>query len=289
MSDVTVIGLGDMGSALARAFLSAGKIVTVWNRSPEKAAPLERLGATRALTAADAVNASPVLVICVSDYAATSSVLGEKDVEQVLAGRIIVQLTSGTPNQARALEVWATARGAGYLDGAIAAWPRQIGSPDAAIVIAGREALFNSAEQLLRSLAGRLTYLGTNIGHAMALFNAALAYFAGHWIGFSQGAAICEGEGLSVESFGEMMAELSPSLGEDLRHMGRVIAAGNFSDPESTIRTVGEDIGRLVELSRDLKIGTAFPMLAADIFRRATEAGFGAEEHCAVIKVLRST
>ena len=38
MSEVTVIGLGNMGSALARALLENGRAVTVWNRSPEKAA-----------------------------------------------------------------------------------------------------------------------------------------------------------------------------------------------------------------------------------------------------------
>ena len=43
---VAVIGLGDMGSALARAFLNQGKDVNVWNRTPEKAAPLRQMGAT---------------------------------------------------------------------------------------------------------------------------------------------------------------------------------------------------------------------------------------------------
>ena len=40
MSEVIVIGLGNMGSALARALLENGRAVTVWNRSSEKAAPL---------------------------------------------------------------------------------------------------------------------------------------------------------------------------------------------------------------------------------------------------------
>ena len=39
MSEVSVIGLGNMGSALARALLENGRQVTVWNRSPRKAAP----------------------------------------------------------------------------------------------------------------------------------------------------------------------------------------------------------------------------------------------------------
>ena len=47
MSDVTVIGLGAMGSALARTVLQAGYSVTVWNRSSDKIKPLVDIGASK--------------------------------------------------------------------------------------------------------------------------------------------------------------------------------------------------------------------------------------------------
>lgn len=288
MSDVSVIGLGEMGSALARAFLAGGKSVTVWNRTSARAAPLEPMGAMRAPSVAAAVAASPMVVICLSDYAATSDVLGQDGVAELLGDRLVVQLTSGTPRQARALDAWAAAHGARYLDGAIGAWPRQIGGPDAGIIVVGSQAAFAAAEPLLKLLAGGLAHMGENIGHAKALFSAGLAYFAAHWIGFSHGAAICEAEGLDAGLFGETMAGMSPSFGEDLRHMGRVIAESRFDQPEATIRTVSADVGRLVELSRDLGIGAAFPDFATGVFRRAADAGLGAEEPCAVVKVLRT-
>lgn len=288
MSDVTVIGLGEMGSALTRAFLAAGKAVTVWNRSHARAEPLEAMGAVSGTTIAVAVAASPVIVICLSDYAATMSVLGGRGVAERLKGRLVIQLSSGTPREARELESWATSRGADYLDGAIAAWPRHIGGPEASVTIAGPEPIFSSAQPTLALLAGSVTYLGADVGHAMAIFNAALAYFAGHWIGFSYGAAISEAEGLDPADFGNMLAGLSPAFAEDMRHMGRVIANDRFGEPESSIKTVSADIGRLVQLSGDLNIGRAFPTFAADIFRRAQEAGYNAEDHAAVVKVLRT-
>ena len=75
MSEVTVIGLGHMGSALARAFVASGRPVTVWNRSPEKAAQLVHQGAGLAPDAAAAVAASPVVILCVSSYAAAQQIL----------------------------------------------------------------------------------------------------------------------------------------------------------------------------------------------------------------------
>ena len=287
MADVTVIGLGEMGSALARAFLAGGKSVTVWNRTPAKAAALERLGAVRASTVAGAIAASPVVVICLSNYAAASSVLGEDGVAEKLDGRLIVQLSSGTPRQARELDALVVSNGASYLDGAIGAWPRQIGGPEAGLLIVGNEDVFASAEPLLKLLAGGLSYVGSNIGHAKAFSNAGLAYFAAHWIGFSHGAAVCEAEGIDVGTFSAVMADMAPFFGEDMRHMGRVIAEDRFDEPEATIKTVSSDLASLVEASRDLKIETAFPNFAAGIFQRAKDAGFGAEEPSAVTKVLR--
>ena len=75
MSNVSVIGLGPMGIALAQALISAGHNVTVWNRTASKAEPLIKDGAALAPSVASAVGASPVVIVCVADYAASHSLL----------------------------------------------------------------------------------------------------------------------------------------------------------------------------------------------------------------------
>ncbi|WP_313958131.1 NAD(P)-binding domain-containing protein [Paenibacillus sp. Y412MC10] len=62
---MSVIGLGMMGSALAQAFLMEGSRTTVWNRTPDKAETLAAQGAVAAGTVAEAIAASPLIVICV--------------------------------------------------------------------------------------------------------------------------------------------------------------------------------------------------------------------------------
>ncbi|KQY13070.1 3-hydroxyisobutyrate dehydrogenase [Rhizobium sp. Root73] len=288
MSDVAMIGLGRMGGALAKTLVTSGKSVTVWNRSQGKTDALERIGALKAETPAAAIASSSTLIVCLSDYAATSIVLDGSHGTDFLEGKTVVQLTSGTPKQARHLERWVEARGGTYLDGAISAWPDQIGGPEASIVIAGRESVLTSAEPILKLLAPNLSHVGTDIGRAKILFNAALSYFAGHWIGFSHGAAMYAAEGMDVAEFGEAIAALSPMFADDVRHMGQAITGNRFADPQSTIKSVGVDISRLVEIADDLNISAAFPEFAASLFRNAAEAGYGAEEHCAIFKVIRS-
>src|SRR6266508_4268419 len=117
MSEVSVIGLGNMGSALARVLQENGRAVTVWNRSPEKAAPLVDMGTVLAPSAAAAITASPLIIVCVTNYAASNHILGE--VATNLAGKLLVQFTTGSPQEARASEGWANAHEAEYLDCAI--------------------------------------------------------------------------------------------------------------------------------------------------------------------------
>src|SRR5690349_23949683 len=106
-----------MGSALARAFIKRGYPVTVWNRSPDKTKPLAALGAAVATGVREAVAASDITVINVSDYAASTSLLRDPEVARALHGKLIVELSSGTPHEARDAARRVAAQGALYLDG----------------------------------------------------------------------------------------------------------------------------------------------------------------------------
>lgn len=286
MSDVTVIGLGEMGSALAGAFLKTGRKVTIWNRTEVKATPLVRQGAVFVPDIAAAIAASPLIVVCLSDYAATRAVLSAT-AATALKGRQLIQLSTGTPKEARDLALWSQERGISYLDGAILAWPSQIGGERTVILYAGEEENLRRQEELLRELGGGLTWLDEEVGAAAALFAAVLAYLAMAWIGFGHGARIAEAEKLDVKMFGNVIASIAPILGDDARHMGEMIADNDFADPESTLQTAGRDVTRLIQHAREAGINADVPSFAASIFKRAIDAGYGAEEHIALIKVLR--
>lgn len=90
MNSVTVLGLGSMGFAIARLFLERGRRVTVWNRSTGKADALVAQGATLAATAAGAIHASKLVVMCVYDYAAAKAILQSPGVARALDGKILV-------------------------------------------------------------------------------------------------------------------------------------------------------------------------------------------------------
>jgi 3-hydroxyisobutyrate dehydrogenase-like beta-hydroxyacid dehydrogenase len=276
-----------MGSALAHALVSKGFEVTVWNRNQAKLQPLLAAGATTAPSLAAAITASPVILMCVSEYSASRNLLNAPGVTEALKGRTLIQLSTGTPKEARDLDQWAQQQAANVLNGDIMAWPRQIGTDEATISISGNREQIEQHTSLLKALAGQVVNLGTEPGASAAMFHAVLAYLAGSWIGFTHGALVADKEGLRPEDLGILLHQIAPMLGGELRHMGQVIQHGKFSDPESTVNTTGHDLQLLVQQAKEAGINSELPEFAAGLFKRTMDAGYGLEEHAAVIKVLR--
>lgn len=285
--NVSVIGLGVMGAELARVLLREGHPVTVWNRTAAKAEPLVNEGALLAPSAALAIGASPIVIVCIDDYSASRSLLETDEAAPFLKGKSIIELSTGTPSDARDAEQWAREHGIEYLDGAIMATPSQVGRPDTTILVSGSSSVFEQTEPVLRSLAGNLTYVGEPVGNAAASDLAILSYWFGGILGFFHGVLICEAEGLPVDSFGATVASLAPVIAEQNQKMGDHIHAEKYDDTEATVRTCTAAFDLLIRHAREAGINSEFPEFGARIFRRAVDAGHGKDDVAAVIKVLR--
>ncbi|MFC4112485.1 NAD(P)-dependent oxidoreductase [Nonomuraea zeae] len=183
--NISVLGLGLMGSALAESLLAAGHRVTVWNRSPDKAEPLVAKGATRAATPAQAVGASELVIVCVLDYPAVREVLEDAP----LRGRVVVNLTTGRPVEARETATWAAGRGADYLDGGIMAVPYMIAKPGALILYSGSRTAYDRHEEVLAVMA-EPRYVDPDPGMAPLLDLAMLTGMYGQIAGFLAAAAL---------------------------------------------------------------------------------------------------
>lgn len=284
---VAVIGTGMMGSMLARLLLKNGYTVTAWNRSNAKLEPLVKEGVVAAESAASAVAAGDVIVMCVYDYNAIDSILRNKEVEAAFAGKLLIQFTTGSPQDARNYSSRTKKLGATYLDGAIQVAPAQMGRRDTPILISGEGTVYREYEPLLRIFGGGLTYLGNDASAANALDLATLSALYGAIVGFFQGARVAEAEGFDVARYGEIINGIMPAFGEFLQHEGRVIASGNFAVSESPLKISVEATERILQHAREKQIHTGFPALMAKLLRDAHAAGYADEELAAVIKVLR--
>ena len=146
---VTVIGAGRMGYALATALFQKGFATTVWNRTGAKTEVLSKLGLSVAQSVEESVLEADIVVISLSDYSTTRQLLRHPDIETALRGKTVVQLSSGTPKEAREMDSWARGCGISYVDGSILGSPAWIGTPACTIFYSGPEEVFNRAKPVL--------------------------------------------------------------------------------------------------------------------------------------------
>jgi 3-hydroxyisobutyrate dehydrogenase len=105
LSDVGFIGTGAMGSRMARRLIDAGHSLRVWNRTPEKAVPLEEAGATRAETPAEAARGAEVVITMLAHEPALNAVVeGEDGLAQDVAGATLIEMSTVGPGAISWLE-----------------------------------------------------------------------------------------------------------------------------------------------------------------------------------------
>lgn len=231
-SQVTVIGLGNMGSAIAQAFLDRGYRTTVWNRTASKAEPLAAAGASVAETAADAVAASPLVVICLLDSPAVEAV--QETISDAVAGRVLVNVTSGSPAQARINADWAHAQGATYIDGGLMGDPPYMGTQKMMLSFSGDRDAWEAQRSMLEEL-GTVAYYGEDPGLAGVEFLAQVAVGYEFLIGLLHTFALVRAEGVDVAAFAERVAGTIGGYAPLVNAFGTAVASGEY----------GPDLGSL--------------------------------------------
>jgi 3-hydroxyisobutyrate dehydrogenase-like beta-hydroxyacid dehydrogenase len=270
---VSVIGLGLMGAALARALVDAGHQTTVWNRSSAKADALVAAGATRAKTVADAVSASPLVIACVLDDVALRGVLDP--VAGELSGRALVNLTSGTPEQARALAAWADQHGIDHLDGKILAFPSTIGGPDAFLLYSGAQDVYTVHEPTLAAL-GSATYLGADPGLASLYDLGIVGLMYGVITGFVHALALLRADGIDPEAFLPFATEAMGIM--PLADIARQVQTGNYGGREAHLDMQVAYMDHIIESSLARDVDPTFPAYVKELMHRAIAAGHGSDD-----------
>ncbi|MDJ0466433.1 NAD(P)-binding domain-containing protein [Streptomyces sp. H27-C3] len=282
---VTVIGLGLMGQALAGAFLRAGHPTTVWNRTAAKAEQLVAQGARFAGSPDEAVTASPLVVVCVTDYDAVHKLL--HPLGATLDGRVVVNLTSGTSAQARETAEWAAQQGSTYLDGAILAIPPAIGTADAVILYSGPRSAFDLHESALRSLGADTTYLGDDHGLSSLHDVAVLGLMWSVLNGFLQGAALLGAAGVDAATFAPLAQKGIGTVADWLAGDAQQIDDGAYPALDSTIDTHLGAMEHLIHESEFLGVNAELPTFFKALTDRAVAAGHGGNSYAAMIEQFR--
>jgi 3-hydroxyisobutyrate dehydrogenase len=285
MSSVSILGLGAMGTALASRFLEEKYKVTVWNRSPEKASSLLGKGATRSHTAVDSINASDLIIVCLLDNAAVQATLnGALD---HLYGKTIVNLTNGTPDQARKLSDLLVSHGAGYVHGGIMATPSMIGSPHALVLYSGSPDAFKAAEADLSVLA-KCIFLNEDAGSASLHDLALLSGMYGLFSGFLHATALVRSSTPAVK-FMDLLVPWLGAMTEYTKAMAKQIDEGNYASQGSSLGMQLVGIQNIIDASAAQYVSADFIRPMKEFMEKAVAAGHDGDDISSLIDFVKST
>lgn len=278
-----VLGLGNMGAAVADCLIGAGGPVTVWNRTAAKAAAF----AGRCSVASDArtaVQSSDVIVSVLPDYDTAREVLG--DLGSELSGKTVLQLSSGTPDEARELSASVIAAGAGYLDGKIFTYPARVGAPMTRFAYSGSSAAYDLWIPLGSALGGRSTFFGDDPGAAATVDLGWLSFLYGASVGLFQAVAYCRAEGVDAAAVFDSVPSWLSEIDAESSYYDFLHSRRDYSGDQATLEVHLAAMSHLAEAARSRDISAALPDLLLQVFGRAIELGHGSDELAAGIDAL---
>jgi 3-hydroxyisobutyrate dehydrogenase-like beta-hydroxyacid dehydrogenase len=281
---VTVIGLGPMGRAMVRKFLAAGHPTTVWNRTPSRADELVDEGAVRAGTPAEAVAASELVVLSLTDYQAMYDILGP--VGDALAGRVVANLSSDSPQRTREAADWLAERGAQLLAGGVMVPAPMVGEEGAYVFYSGPRTVFDAHEPTLRVI-GRPDYRGDDPALAQLFYQALLAMFLTALAGELQAAALVASAGVSVKELAPYMTDNLNLAAAFADETARHVDARSYPGDLSTATMMGATADHIVAASKAAGLDTTLPDAVKSLYDRAIAKGHGRDNWTSLYEVIK--
>lgn len=276
---VAFLGLGEMGQRMARRLLDHGHALTVYNRTPARAAGLIDAGAAHAATPREAVAGAEVVFAMLEDDAASEAVWTHAQTGAVIglaSGSVAVECSTLTPAWARTLAARTEARGALFLDAPVVGTLPHAGQGGLAFLVGGADAARARVQPLLDAM-GSATHACGAVGHGMAMKLAVNALFAAQAALLAELLAGLDAQGIGPAQAAETLKALpitSPAAARVLDLMRAGAPATNFP-----LRLVSKDARYAADA-----LGQTPGLLAAlgDVYAASVEGGHGAADIAAI-------
>ncbi|HGE6965017.1 TPA: NAD(P)-binding domain-containing protein [Pseudomonas aeruginosa] len=255
--EVSVIGLGAMGTIMAQALLRQGRRVAIWNRSPGKAAALVAAGAHLCESAEAALAASPATIV---DY------------------------TTNARDEGLALQSLVNRAGGHYVKGMIVAYPRNVGRRESHSIHTGDPEAFERHRALLEGLAGHTTFLPWDEALAFATVLHAHAFAA--MVAFFEAVGAGVHFGLPPSKTARLMLDTSRFFVADaLEEAVRRLEAQDFAGDQARLDVHAQAFAHIAGALHAQGAWTPVFDALCQAVQRAAAMGYGDQDIVAVTRL----
>ncbi|HET8808471.1 MAG TPA: NAD(P)-dependent oxidoreductase [Methylophaga sp.] len=248
---ITILGGGLMGQAMAERLLAEQQNVTVFNRSPDKIESLRNLGADITDDAEQAVSKAEIILLILSDAEAIESVLAVISADK-LAGKLIVQMGTISPEQSQSIADRCRLQDANYLECPVLGSLPEARNGTLILMAGGEQGDFEAAMPTLK-LLGKQPQLIGEVGQAAAMKLAMNQLIAGLTASFSLSLALIESEGINSDQFMSLLRDsalYAPTFDKKLDRM----RDRDFTHPNFSTKHLIKDSRLFLEVAEQLRL-----------------------------------
>ncbi|MFN8519228.1 MAG: NAD(P)-dependent oxidoreductase [Chloroflexota bacterium] len=286
MVRVGFCGMGTMGAAMAANVARAGFPLTVWNRTPGRAALPLSVGATESATARELAATSEVVVVCVSDSPDVEDVLfGADGVAEGLApGSLVIDCSTISPGVTRDLAGRLAAQGAAMVDAPVSGGSEGAQKGTLTIMVGGDPVDVERARPVLASMGANVSHMGP-IGAGQATKAVNQVILCGSYLGVAEGIVLAIKSGLDPE---QVVTALSGGAARSWvleNRAGRMIADDYPLGFRIALHL--KDLGIALDLAREVGASLPVAALASQIESGLVAKGHGDDDNAALARAIR--
>lgn len=283
--DIGFIGLGIMGSRMAANLQRGGERLALFNRTPDKAAPLLAGGARLAASPAEVGRqAATIVTMLAHPQAVEAAALGRDGfLDQMRPGGLWIDCSTGNPDFARLMAAAAAERGVAFIDAPVTGSKGQAEAGQL-VFLSGGSAEDVAAAQALFARMGRQTVHVGGHGMGTALKLVLNLLLASAMASFAEGLALGESLGLGREALLDALLG-APVVAPFLAFKREKLSGGSY-EAEFPLRWMHKDLAMVAAAAS----GAATPLAAAaaDLYGQAIERGLGDQDFSAVARLYQA-
>jgi 3-hydroxyisobutyrate dehydrogenase len=282
---VGFIGLGIMGSGMARNLLKAGFSVRVWNRSHAKMDALAADGAVATATPAQLASQSDIIITCVSDSPDVEQViLGEQGViHGAAAGSLVIDMSTISPQATRAIAARLQERGVHMLDAPVSGGSEGAARGTLSIMVGGEAAQLERATPYFQAMGKTITHVGElGAGQTVKLANQILV--VGNCLAMCEALLFAQAGGVDLQKTYSALKDGAAGSWMFTNRAPQIMARD--WRPGFTIDLQTKDIRLVMDAADDLGVPIPTTGYIMQLYRALQAQGHGAEGNHALIKAL---
>ena len=281
-SRIAFLGLGIMGSGMARRVLDAGFPLTVYNRNAARSKPFAS-GATVATSPREAASQSDIVISMVADDAASRATwLGDDGaLAGATAGAVLIESSTLSVGWIKELAAAASTKHCELLDAPVTGTKPHAAAGELIFLVGGSEAALAKAKPVLSAMGKDITPLGpTGSGSLMKLINNFMAGVQA--ASFAEAIVLIAAAGLDREKAISILTNGAP--GSPLvKRIAATSSSGDYA-PNFILRLMAKDLGYAATEGTRYGVPLRTAASALEVFRQAIDKGYGEEDFSAVIK-----